>query len=69
MADLFKAFDSILYDLIIAKLEAYGFHADVLKLIHDYLSHRKQIVKEMTHVVPGRIYILRRSTRNHTRLF
>ena len=30
---------------IIAKLEAYGFHIDALKLIHDYLSNRKQRVK------------------------
>ena len=33
------------HDLIIAKLEAYGFHIDALKLIHDYLSNRKQRVK------------------------
>ena len=32
-------------DLVIAKLEAYGFHIDSLKLIHDYLSNRKQRVK------------------------
>ena len=33
------------HDIIIAKLEAYGFHIDALKLIHDYLSNRKQRVK------------------------
>ena len=27
------------------KLEAYGFHIDALKLIHDCLSNRKQRVK------------------------
>ena len=32
-------------DLIISKLEAYGFHKDALKLIHNYLSNRKQRVK------------------------
>ena len=45
LTDLSKAFDCIPDDLIIAKLEAYGFHIDALKLIHDYLSNRKQRVK------------------------
>ena len=29
--------------IIIAKLEAYGFHIDTLKLIHDYLLNRKNV--------------------------
>ena len=45
LTDLSKAFDCIPHDLIIAKLEAYGFHIDALKLIHDNLSNRKQRVK------------------------
>ena len=45
LTDLSKAFDCIPHDLIIAKLEAYGFHIDALKLIHDCLSNRKQRVK------------------------
>ena len=45
LTDLSKAFDCIPYDLIIAKLEAYGFQMDALKLIYDYLSSRKQRVK------------------------
>ena len=45
LTDLSKPFDSIPHDLIIAKLEAYGFHIDALKLIHDYLSNRKRRVK------------------------
>ena len=45
LTDLSKAFDCIPHDLIIAKLEAYGFHIDTLKLIYDNLSNRKQRVK------------------------
>ena len=45
MTDLSKVFNCIRHDLIIAKLEAYGFHKDALKLTHDYLSNRKQRVK------------------------
>ena len=45
LTDLSKAFDYIPHDLIIAKLEAYDFHIDALKLIHDYLSNRKQRIK------------------------
>ena len=45
LTHLSKAFDYIPHDLIIAKLEAYGFHIDTLKLINDYLSNRKQKVK------------------------
>ena len=36
LTDLSKAFDCNLQDVIIAKLEAYGFHIDALKPIHDY---------------------------------
>ena len=45
LTDLPKAFDCIPHDLTIAKLEGYGFHIDALKLIHYYLSNRKQRVK------------------------
>ena len=43
--DLSKAFDCLNHKLLIAKLEAYGFSRAVLKLVHDYLSNRKQRAK------------------------
>ena len=45
LTDLSKAFDCIPHDLIIAKLEAYGFQIDALRLVYDYLSNKKQSVK------------------------
>ena len=41
LADLIKAFDCISYDLLIAKLNDYGFSKLSLNLIYDYLSGRK----------------------------
>ena len=40
LMDLSKAFDTINYDLLIAKLHAYGFSRESLKLIKSYLSDR-----------------------------
>ena len=37
--------DCLDHELLIAKLNAYGFHLSALKLIHDYLSNRKQRTK------------------------
>ena len=45
LTDLPKALGCVPHDLIIAKLEVYGFHIDALKLIHDHLSNRKQRVQ------------------------
>ena len=45
LTDLSKAFDCLPHDLIIAKLQAYGFDYLALKLIHSYLSGRKQRVR------------------------
>ena len=45
LTDLSKAFDSISHELLIAKLYAYGFSIDSLKLINDYLSDRMQRTK------------------------
>ena len=40
--DLSKAFDTLNHDLLIAKLEAYGFAKNSLKFIHSYLENRLQ---------------------------
>ena len=45
LTDLSKAFDCLSHDLLIAKLEAYGFDKSALKLIHDYLKNRMQRTK------------------------
>ena len=45
LTDLSEAFDCLPHELLIAKLNAYGFDEKALKLIHSYLSSRKQRVK------------------------
>ena len=42
LTDLSKAFDCLSLELFIVKLNANGFTLPVLKLVHDYLSDRKQ---------------------------
>ena len=45
LTDLSKAFDCIPHDLLIAKLQAYGFGKSALKFIRDYLTNRTQRTK------------------------
>ena len=45
LTDLSKAFHCLHHDLLIAKLNAYGFSLPALKLIRDYLLNRKQTTK------------------------
>lgn len=42
LTDLSKAFDCLSHELLVAKLNAYGFSLPSVRLIHDYLSNRKQ---------------------------
>ena len=42
--DLSKAFDTINHDLLLAKLEAYGFSKTSIEFMHSYLKNRKQRV-------------------------
>ena len=45
LTDLSKAFDCLHHELLIAKLEAYGFDQSSLSFIYSYLSDRKQRTK------------------------
>ena len=45
LTDISKDFACLKYELIIAKLNAYGFNFAALKLMHSYLAHRKQRTK------------------------
>ena len=43
--DLFKAFDCIPHDFLIAKMDAYGFDFNTLVFFYSYLKRRRQNVQ------------------------
>ena len=45
LTDLSKAFDCLSHELLIAKLEAYGFGTTALNYFYDYMKNRKQRVR------------------------
>ena len=45
LMDLSKAFDCIRHDLLLAKLNAYGFSREALRLVNSFLENRHQRVK------------------------
>ena len=45
LTDLSKAFDCLGHELLIAKLNVYGFSLTALKLVNNCLSNRKQWIK------------------------
>ena len=49
LMDLSKAYDCLPYDLLIAKLEAYGLDVNSLRLMYSYLNSRIQRVKIGSH--------------------
>ena len=52
LMDLSKAFDTINHELLIAKLEAYGFGKNALAILQDYLSNRWQRTRVGTKYSP-----------------
>ena len=45
LTDLSKAFDCLPHNLLIAKLNAYGFDNKAVRFVYDYLTSRKQRTK------------------------
>ena len=56
LTDLSKAFDCLSHELIIAKLNAFGFSLSALKLMKIILLKENKELKSIKHIVPGRKY-------------
>ena len=46
LTDLSKAFDCFSHDLLLPKLNAYGFSLPALRLMQSYLSNKKEKTKQ-----------------------
>ena len=59
LMNLSKAFDFLQHELLIAKLDVYGFDENIIRLIYSYLKNRKESVKikgslsAVKHILPG----------------
>ena len=56
--DLSKAFDRLSHELLIAKLDAYGFDKDALKLVNSSSQIESKELKLITNIVHGVKYYL-----------
>ena len=54
LTDLSKAFDCLVHDLLIVKLNAYGFDQNSLHLLNDYLTNRYQRIRIGSNYSPWR---------------
>ena len=66
LTDLFKAFDCLPHELLIAKLHAYVVDIPTLKLLHSYLTKTKTKSEIEWHVQFAVRNYLRNSARLHT---
>ena len=48
LTDLSKVFDCLSHEILIAKVHAYGFSLNALRLAHSYLTNRQQRTKIYT---------------------
>ena len=58
LMDLSKAFDCTPYDLLMAKLYAYGFSFETLTFLNSYLRNRRQCVNKINNICSDFLKIL-----------
>ena len=59
LADFSKAFNCLFHELIIVKLNSYGFSLTALKLMYNYLVEQKQRIRSIKLTTHGKKYYLR----------